>query len=627
MDNLQTILQQYWGYATFKPLQQKIVNTVFSGDNCIAILPTGGGKSICYQVPVMAKPGVGLVISPLIALMQDQVNNLKRIGIKAIALTGQLSREEIVTAFDNLQFGNYKFCYLSPEKLQSEFIQEKLRQLTVNLIAIDEAHCISEWGHDFRPAYLKIPVLEQIHPKAPMIALTATATNRVLKDIKSNLQLNKAVVYKDSLIRTNISLQLSASEDYFFLLQNHLKNINEPVIIYAYGRNKVKNIAAYLNQKGLKSVFYHGGLSYDAKQLAFHKWTNEEVLIMVATNAFGMGIDKGNVRKIIHLDMPFSLENYMQEAGRAGRDGKPSKAVMFANNSKANELKNQVTKGIVTVDFLKTVYKNLNHYFQIAYGELPDILFNFNINDFSAAYNMPIAVTYNALMFLERQEVLWFNEDINKPATLQFISHPNKVLALEKPFVNIILRTYGGLFDGRVKINEAMLAKKIGKSKVYVIDSLHKLNNDGIVSYHSQEQPSEIRFLQPREDDITINRIARFLKQQNKVKMSKMKAVLAYAENTTVCRMKFLLSYFDEDLKKNCGNCDICIKNNTSNKNTIKTTAAAILSTLRNSEPLSSKEMVQKISVKDKEVLDALRYLLEKDKISLNLQQKYFINE
>ncbi len=627
MDNLQTILQQYWGYATFKPLQQKIVNTVFSGDNCIAILPTGGGKSICYQVPVMAKPGVGLVISPLIALMQDQVNNLKRIGIKAIALTGQLSREEIVTAFDNLQFGNYKFCYLSPEKLQSEFIQEKLRQLTVNLIAIDEAHCISEWGHDFRPAYLKIPVLEQIHPKAPMIALTATATNRVLKDIKSNLQLNKAVVYKDSLIRTNISLQLSASEDYFFLLQNHLKNINEPVIIYAYGRNKVKNIAVYLNQKGLKSVFYHGGLSYDAKQLAFHKWTNEEVLIMVATNAFGMGIDKGNVRKIIHLDMPFSLENYMQEAGRAGRDGKPSKAVMFANNSKANELKNQVTKGIVTVDFLKTVYKNLNHYFQIAYGELPDILFNFNINDFSATYNMSIAVMYNALKFLERQEVLWFNEDINKPATLQFISHPNKVLALENPFVNIILRTYGGLFDGRVKINEAMLAKKIGKSKAYVIDSLHKLNNDGIVSYHSQEQPSEIRFLQPREDDITINRIARFLKQQNKVKMSKMKAVLAYAENTTVCRMKFLLSYFDEDLKKNCGNCDICIKNNTSNKNTIKTTAAAILSTLRNSEPLSSKEMVQKISVKDKEVLDALRYLLEKDKISLNLQQKYFINE
>lgn len=627
MDSPQSILQRYWGYQAFKPLQEKIVNTVVSGKNCVAILPTGGGKSICYQVPAMAKPGVGLVISPLIALMQDQVSNLKDIGIKAIALTGQLSRDEIVTAFDNLQFGNYKFCYLSPEKLQSEFIREKLRQLTVNLIAIDEAHCISEWGHDFRPAYLKIPVLEQIYPNVPLIALTATATNRVLEDIQNNLNLNDATVYKDSLIRKNLGLRLSHSEDYFFLLNNLLKNIKEPVIIYAFGRNKVKNMSSYLNQKGLKSVFYHGGLSYTKKQDAFLKWTNEKALIMVATNAFGMGIDKGNVRKIIHLDLPFSLENYMQEAGRAGRDGKPSEAVLFANDSQVNELKRRVNRGMVSVDFVKTIYKNLNHYFQIAYGELPSALFNFNINDFSVAYNSPLAATYNALKMLERQEVLWFNEDINKPATLQFITHPNKVLALDNPFVNTILRTYGGLFDGPVKINEAMLAKKIGESKAAVIEKLQKLKDDDIVAYHSQDQPSEIQFLQPREDDLTINRMADYIEQQNLVKLSKMKAVMAYAKNSEVCRTKFLLSYFDENLKENCGNCDICFQKSNNGLKSVKTTAKTILEVLQNNPPLSSKELIYSISRPDGEVLNALRYLLETEKISLNLHQKYFRNE
>lgn len=627
MDSPKSVLQQYWGFSAFKPLQEKIVNTVVSGNDCVAILPTGGGKSICYQVPVMARPGVGLVVSPLIALMQDQVNNLKNIGIKAIALTGQLSREEIVTAFDNLQFGNYKFCYLSPEKLQSELVQEKLRQLSVNLIAIDEAHCISEWGHDFRPAYLKIPVLSEIFPDVPVIALTATATNRVLEDVKNNLNLSKAAVFKDSLIRTNLSLQVAPSEDYFFLLNSLLKNIKEPVIIYAYGRNKVKNMSTYLNQKGLKSVFYHGGMSYDKKQEAFHKWTNEEVLIMVATNAFGMGIDKGNVRKIIHLDLPFSLENYMQEAGRAGRDGKPSKAILFANDSQINDLKNRVARGMVSVDFVKTTYRNLNHYFQIAYGELPAALFSFNISDFSAAYNTPMAATYNALKLLERQEVLWFNEDINKPATLQFITHPNKVLALDNPFVNTVLRTYGGLFDGPVKINEAMLAKKIGESKAVVIEKLQKLKDDGIVAYHSQDQPSEIQFLQPREDDITINRMAGYINQQNQVKRSKMKAVTAYAKNSTVCRTKFLLAYFDENLKHNCGNCDICLQSKNSEIKSVKTTAAAILEALNNGQPLSSKELTTKLSVPDDKVLHALRYLLEMGEISINLQQKYHRNE
>ena len=342
MATIHEVLHKYWNYTSFKGPQEEIISAVLSHKNVMALLPTGGGKSLCYQIPALIQDGVCLVVSPLIALMNDQVNSLKEKGIKAIAITSILRQEEVITAFDNLQYGNYKFLYLSPEKLQSELIQQKIKNLNINLIAIDEAHCISEWGHDFRPAYLKIPVIKELHPNTPIIGLTATATTRVLKDIIKNLNIPKTQLFKQSLVRKNLALNVINSDDYFYHIKKILNSSTLPSILYANSRKKVKEISDYLNKRNLKSTFYHGGLTNEEKQLSFSNWMQEKTLIMVATNAFGMGIDKENVQHIIHLDLPNSLENYMQEAGRAGRNENKAYSHIFVTDHTIFNLKNRI---------------------------------------------------------------------------------------------------------------------------------------------------------------------------------------------------------------------------------------------------------------------------------------------
>ena len=616
-------LHKYWKHTSFKEPQEEIITQVLAGKNMIAILPTGGGKSVCYQIPGLIKEGVCLVISPLVALMNDQVASLKEKGIKAIAITAGLRQHEMIDAFDNLQFGNYKFLYLSPEKLQSTLIQEKIKQLNINLIAIDEAHCISEWGHDFRPAYLKIPVLKELHPEAPIIALTATATSHVVKDIIKQLDISDATIIKQSLVRTNLALNIIRSEDFYYHIKLILSNTSNPSIIYANSRKKVKNVSDYLIKNGFKSTFYHGGLSAEEKQRSFSQWMEEKTPIMVATNAFGMGIDKENVQHIIHLDIPYSLENYMQEAGRAGRNGSAASSHIFVSDYSISYLKKHFLKSKISVAFTKNIYSALNQFFQVAYGELPERIFEFQLADFCARYHFTLLKTYTALKLLEREQIITFNESYNKQSTLKFTASSNEILRYAKKnnsaIINTLLRSYGGIFEHLTNINETVIATKSSSSFQTVKNELKKLSHDGLAIYNFKNNTSSIQFLVPREDAITIRNIARNIKQQNNVKLTKIDAVIDYVTNKTVCRSKYLLTYFNEENATDCGICDVCKKSNLADHQQL---AIEILALFSNQQTLSTKEIVAHFTIDHSTILTTLQILLDTHKISITSQNK-----
>lgn len=630
MATIHEVLHKYWNYTSFKGPQEEIINAVLAHKNLMAVLPTGGGKSLCYQIPALLQDGVCLVVSPLIALMNDQVNSLKEKGIKAIAITSILRQEEVITAFDNLQYGNFKFLYLSPEKLQSELIQQKIKTLNINLIAIDEAHCISEWGHDFRPAYLKIPVIKELHPNTPIIGLTATATSRVLKDIIKNLNIPKAQIFTQSLVRKNLALNVINSDDYFYHIKKILNSSTLPSILYANSRKKVKEISDYLNKNNLKSTFYHGGLTNEEKQLSFSNWMHEKTLIMVATNAFGMGIDKENVQHIIHLDLPNSLENYMQEAGRAGRNENKAYSHIFVTDHTIFNLKNRFSKGLVTVELTKKIYKDLNQYFQVAYGELSEHFFEFNLVDFCSHYSHSILQTFNTLKALEKNQILHVDDNFNKQSTLKFTVSPNEILQYSEKnnsdLIKTILRSYGGIFDFKVKINESSLAKKIDSTLLSVKNELIKISEDGLALYSFKKNTNQIHFLVPREDNITINKVASDIDKQNKIKSEKINAVIGYVSNKSICRSRHLLSYFGELNTKYCGICDICLKANKKSKHLDhKQLSLDILALLSSKNSLSSKEIISHFNLDSSDILATLQLLLDSNKINITSQNKLII--
>ena len=454
------ILKTYWGYDQFISPQEEIITSVLNGENTIVLLPTSGGKSICYQVPAMILEGVCIVVSPLIALIHDQVNYLKEKNIKAIALTSQLSQDEIIIAFDNLQFGGFKFLYLSPEKLQSDFIQEKIKQLNVSLIAIDEAHCISEWGHDFRPSYLKLSLLKELKPEATFIALTATATQRVLEDIQINLGLKEAKIIKKSFKRENLFYHVRLTEDIYGKLLQILSKIDASIIIYTNNRKQTKEVCNFLIRNNFKSSFYHGGLSNTEKNEAYTNWMSDKTPIMVATNAFGMGINKLNVRAVIHINIPNSLENYIQEAGRAGRDGKTSYAIILANKTTLYEVSEKFEANTATTKTVKGVYHHLNQYYAISFGEMPAQSFSFSLQEFCATYNLNLLLTYNAIKVLERENIVLLDENYNKKSTLKFLVNNHQIFdylskhPATNDLIKLILRSYGGIFEHYTIINE-----------------------------------------------------------------------------------------------------------------------------------------------------------------------------
>ena len=609
-------------------MQEEIVSTVLAKKNCIALLPTGGGKSICYQVPALAQEGVCLVISPLLALMQDQVESLQRKKIKAVALNKPMSQNDTIILFDNIQFNNIKFLYLSPEKLQTAFIQEKTKQLNISLVAIDEAHCISEWGHDFRPSYRNIKILKQIIPDVNFIALTATANKKVLEDISSNLELKNPVIFRNSFARENLAYQVFNVEDKLLRLTQIFTKTKSPAIVYVNSRKKTEDLTKFLNARNFKSSFYHGGLSVKEKQLSFDNWMTERTPIMISTNAFGMGIDKSNVGIVVHFDVPFSIENYIQESGRAGRNEKKSFAVLLKNENDIAIHREHIKKGLPSILEIKEVHKKLYQYFRISNGEITENSYSFNLLEFSEIYKFTSKKVDAVLKILSNNGVLELTNTYNQKSTVIFTSSSKNIIShtinniYTKNLIDTLLRTYTGLFKQEVKIDEFLLAKKSNTTSKQVIANLERLEQEEILTYNSVKTDSEIRFLLPREDDKTINKfskeISRFIKQKEK----KSEDFLAYILNNKVCRSIQILDYFDEISTKKCGICDVCLSKKRIEKKDI---SSEILSILEQKNELTSQEINQYLKADEKDILIHLRQLLSDNKVRINHQNKYHL--
>jgi ATP-dependent DNA helicase RecQ len=627
MSEAQKILQKHWKHDSFRVPQEEIINAILDGNDAFALLPTGGGKSVCYQIPGMLLEGICLVISPLIALMKDQVENLQKKDIKAIALVGGTSQNDIIDILDNCQFGNYKFLYLSPERLQHDWIVDRLKQLKISLIAIDEAHCVSQWGHDFRPAYLKISKLKEVFPKTPFLALTASATAKVQVDIIENLALENPKIFTKSFERKNLAYHVIKTEDKLTKIKQIVSKNKESSIIYVSNRKACLEISSQLNSLGFSATFYHGGLSYKEKEKNRLLWMENKVQVIVATNAFGMGIDKPDVKTVIHIHLPQNLENYYQEVGRAGRNGEKAFGVLLTNASDIKSAKSQFISVLPDKVFLKNVYIKLNNYFQIAYGEGYNENFSFNLNHFCSHYQFPILKTYNSIQFLDRQGILTLQNLFSEKIDLQFIITSREVIRYmslnsnDEEIISTILRTYTGIFEMETSINPILIAKKSNSTEKKVLEAIRKLHQSNAVNLKIHNNDSNITFNEVREDELTINRVSKFLETQNQQKEEKFKKMIEFIEDTSICKNKLLLTYFNQETNGDCEICSTCLSKN--KKSPLDSSVQIIDLLLTNH--FSSKEIENKLSITSEETIFALQQLLEKNKIAINLQNKYYL--
>ena len=629
MQTALAILQKYWKHDQFRSLQNEIIDSVVSGKDTLAILPTGGGKSICFQVPAMMKEGICLVISPLVALMKDQVANLQARDIKAIALTGGIRSEEMIDLLDNCQFGNYKFLYLSPERLQSDWILDRIKNLPIHLIAIDEAHCVSQWGHDFRPAYLKISDLKKHFQKVPFLALTATATPRVKEDIITETGLQNPQLFQKSFARDNIAYMVIEAEDKLYKIEQILKKNPQPSIIYVRNRRSCIDISNQLQSLGFKATFYHGGLSPKEKDKNMALWMQEEAQVMVATNAFGMGIDKANVKTVIHIQLPDNIENYYQESGRAGRNGEKAFAVLLTSPSDTLQAENQFLLNLPDKPFLNSVYIKLCNYFQIAYGEGINEQFSFNLNHFCLKYNFPTLKTYNAIQFLDRQGIINLSQEFSEKISMQFLIPSKEVIRYislnpnDEEIILTILRAYPGIYDMQTAFNLDFIAKKSNHKVNEVQAVLHKLKEKDIIDYHAKNNDASLIFNEIREDERTINRVAKYLERQNQLKKEQLQSVLHYSNDKQNCKNRLILAYFGEKTKEDCGICSYCITKKKVPSNT-QSLSDAILQLLE-TEELNSREIQERTQSDSATVIELLQDLLQQERIAIKANNKYTI--
>jgi ATP-dependent DNA helicase RecQ len=630
MQTALAILQKYWKHDQFRSLQNEIIDSVVSGKDTLAILPTGGGKSICFQVPALMKDGICLVISPLVALMKDQVANLQARDIKAIALTGGIRSEEMIDLLDNCQYGNYKFLYLSPERLQSDWILDRIKNLPINLIAIDEAHCVSQWGHDFRPAYLKISNLKKHFQKIPFLALTATATPRVKEDIIEETGLQNPTIFQKSFARDNIAYMVIEAEDKLYKIEQMLKKNPESSIIYVRNRRACIDISNQLRSLGFKATYYHGGLSPKEKNKNMALWMQEDAQVIVATNAFGMGIDKANVKTVIHIQLPDNIENYYQESGRAGRNGEKAFAVLLTSPSDSLQAENQFLSNLPDKPFLTSVYIKLCNYFQIAYGEGINEQFAFNLNHFCLKYNFPTLKTYNAIQFLDRQGIISLSQEFSEKISMQFLIPSKEVIRYislnpnDEEIILTILRAYPGIYEMQTAFNLDFIAKKSNHKPTEIQAVLQKLKEKDIIEYHAKNNDASILFNEIREDERTINRVAKYLERQNQLKKEQLQSVLNYSNEKQTCKNRLILAYFGEIIKEDCGICSYCIRKKKVPTNT-QSLSDRILQLLE-TEELNSREIQERMHSDTATVIELLQELLEQERIAIKANNKYTIH-
>jgi len=628
------ILKKYWGFDEFRYPQAQIIETATFLKDSLVLMPTGGGKSVCYQIPALMQPGICLVVSPLIALMTDQVKALENKNIKAISLAGNIPYDELVRLLDNTLFGTYKFVYLSPERLRNELVLAYIKQLKINLIAVDEAHCISEWGHDFRPAYREIYRIRELHPQVPVMALTASATAQVAKDIYQNLQLRNAEVFSISFRRKNIGYWTQQTDDKFEGLCRHLENLKDAAIVYVGSRKDTVHTAQFLKKKGFTADFFHGGMAFQEKNEKLDQWMKGKIQIIVATNAFGMGIDKANVRLVAHLNIPDSIENYYQEAGRAGRDGKESRAVILYNDADKDRLYQQFLSALPTVDAVKLVYRKLCNYLQIGYGDCPETIFYLNFNKFCQLFELPLSLTLNCLKILDNQAVINLNLQGEKKTTIRFLWNTELLLdhAESNPrsgeIIKLVLRNYAGVFDDDIPIKMDLLSKKSRIPVEAILIELTKLDKQGVVKFEAINADISVLFNEPREDDYTINRIAAYIRQQLDNKTIKAKKIWNYVVETDKCKSRLISAYFGEKTKENCGICSFCQATKdqahySKNRLLIHENIIELLS----EKPLSSKKIAQHLEIHENIALRMLKNLLLENLVKVNDKNQFELIE
>jgi ATP-dependent DNA helicase RecQ len=616
------ILTKYWGFTSFKPLQEDIIRSIAEGKDTLGLMPTGGGKSLTFQVPGMAHEGICLVITPLIALMKDQVNRLISLEIKAMAIHSGMSAEEIDIALENCIYGDYKFLYISPERLSTKLFQARAHKLNLSLVAIDEAHCISQWGYDFRPSYLKIASLRDfISDKIPFLALTASATPIVADDIMNKLGFKGKNLFRTSFERKNISYLVRKVEDKGSYLVKTIKKISGSGIVYVRSRKRCREVAELLLVNGISSDFYHAGLPEELRDKKQSAWTRGETRVIVSTNAFGMGIDKAEVRFVIHWDVPDSIENYFQESGRAGRDNKPAYAVLLYSPADKKRLNDSLRQKFPPVEKIKDVYEALCNHLQVPQGSGKDNVFDFNMADFVSKYRLPVIETYNSLSFLQREGYVEFTEEINNPSRVHFVVGRDDLYKFQvanesfDSFIKLLLRSYTGMFSEFVPVNEEVLAKKAAISRDTVYHYLVKLSSMNIIRYIPGKKSALVIFTEER-----LVRKALLISPENYLDVKekyilRLNRIIDYADSETRCRSVTLLDYFGEESDR-CGVCDVCRDRNELDlsKYEFDLILEEIKCVLGEKNP-DAVELVRSIDYPEKKVVKVLRWLLDHNKI------------
>jgi ATP-dependent DNA helicase RecQ len=623
MDKYRKILSKYWGYSSFRELQEDIIHAVAEEKkDTLALMPTGGGKSITFQVPALAMEGICLVITPLIALMKDQVENLRKRNIKALMIHSGMTAKEIDIILNNAVFGDYKFLYLSPERLQTEIFSVRLERMNVSLIAVDESHCISQWGYDFRPSYLQIAKIRDIIPDVPVLALTATATQKVVDDIMEKLKFRETNLLKKSFERKNLTYIVRTAEDKFAYLLHILKKETGSGIVYVRSRRATREMAQKLVEEGISADFYHAGLSPEMRNIRQDDWQSGRTRIIVATNAFGMGIDKPDVRVVVHIDLPDSVEAYFQEAGRAGRDGEKAYAVLLYNKTDRVKFEQRFRNEFPGIEQIKNVYQSACNFLQVAYGTGKSSAHAFDLVNFSRTYRFYPATVLSAFKFLMKENIAELTEEINNPSRLFFVVNRDDLYKIQinnpdiDSFIKSVLRTYTGLFNSFVHIDEAYLAKMMFKSRDDIYNILVKLNKMKIAEYIPQRKSPMLIFHEERLDSNNIRISSENYSWAKNRFTERMNAMLAYAENGTQCRSVSLLEYFGEKNAPRCTQCDVCRKRNELNlsKYEFDSIVEKIKSVLTQS-PATVEQIIQQTENPDK-TIRVIRWLLDNRQIS-----------